>query len=287
MVISKNALLAAFEKVARLGTVHAAAKALGVTQTAVTKRIHSLENTLSVNLFLRSRRGMALTDEGRALLQFCKAGFELEGHFMSKIKGAGRQEVSVILTGPTSALSTRIAENCEPLYAKYPFLRLHLQSDDHSDLIEKVRRGETDLAVVDPDIVPNEMDSKVLKSDRYLLVATPSWKKRRLQDILESERIIDFYESDQTTKKYLKTFGIESLVKQSRLFVNENQALIRYFMSGVGFGTLTESVAKPFVDSGKLFCLNRGQAMEDRLALVWYPRPHKSEFFEELVRLVK
>lgn len=287
MVITQNPLLMAFENVARLGTVHAAAAALNLTQTAATKRIHTLENDLAVSLFLRSRRGMSLTSEGKALLQLCKAGLELEGHFLTQIKGQGRNEISLKIVGPTSAISTRIAENCEHLYEKYSFLQLHLQSDDHSDLIEKIRRGEADLAIVDPKLVPNEMDSKVLKPDCYFLVASASWKGRRLQDILENERMIDFYESDQTTQKYLKKFALHVPLKTRRIFVNENEALIRFFKKGIGFGTLTESVAKPYLDSGELITLNKNQTLEDALALVWYPRPQKSDFFTDLVRSIK
>ena len=285
MLILQNPLLSTFEAVARLGTAHSAAHELHVTQTAITQRIKALEQGLSMTLFLRSRRGMALTDEGKALLQYCSGAKELEGQFLSLVQGNERKEVSLRILGPTSAISTRIAENVEPLYSRYPFLRLHLLSDDFANRIEIIRRGEADLAVVPPDQVPNEMSSKLLKPDRYLLVGSSKWKGRKLSDILETERIIDFYESDLTTSTYLKAFGLGS--KRERLFINENEALIRMFVGGIGFGTLTESVAAPYLESGKLVTLNRGQSVEDPLALVWYPRPSKMEYFESVVRAIK
>ncbi len=287
MLILRNPLLIAFEAVVTLKTTHAAAKELGVTQTAITQRIKALESELSMTLFLRSRRGMSLTDEGKALLQFCLGSRELEGQFQSRVQGENRQEVSLTIVGPTSAISTRIAENVESIYTRHPFLRLHLRSDDDSDIIELIRRGEADLGVVSPTIVPNEMDSKKLKPDRYLLVASAKWKGRALDKILKEERIIDFYESDLTTRNYLARFGFDSINQRERLFVNENEALIRYFISGLGFGTLTESVARPYLENGSIITLNRGQAMDAALALVWYPRPNRMSYFEELIRSVK
>lgn len=68
---------------------------------------------------------------------------------------------------------------------------------------------------------------------------------------------------------------------------NENEALIQYFRSGVGFGTLTESVAKPYLESGELARLNKGQAMEDPLALVWYARARQIAYFKEIVQAIK
>ena len=287
MVILKNPLLIAFESVVRLKTIHAAADELRLTQAAVTKRIQVLENEMAVTLFLRSRRGMALTEEGEALLQYCKLTQEAEGELFGKLKGQERQESALTIVGPTSAISTRIAENCEPIYKKYNFLRLHLKSEDHANLVEMVRRGEADLAVVDHAEVPNEMDSKVLKPDRFLLVATSQWKNRELKEILQTERIIDFYESDRMTRDYLEEFGLEKHIGRTRLFVNENEALIRYFIAGVGFGTLSEAVARPYLESGQLIKLNRGQAIEKPLALTWYPRTKRLAHFDDLIRAIK
>ncbi len=285
MLILRNPLLDAFEAVARLGTAHAAASEIGVTQTAITQRIKALESGLKMTLFLRSRRGMALTSEGKALLQYSLRTRELEGEFMGQTQGADRREVSLKIVGPTSAISTRIAENIEPLYAQFRFLRIHLQSSDDTNRIETLRRGDADLAIVSPANVPDEMTSKVLKPDRYLLVASSQWRGRRLADILENERIVDFNENDPTTSSYLKEFGLASA--RERLFVNENEALIRFFIAGIGFGTLTESVAAPYLDAGKLIALNRGQAIEDAMALVWFPRSRKMDYFEAVVRAIR
>jgi LysR family transcriptional regulator (chromosome initiation inhibitor) len=285
MLILRNPLLDAFEAVARLGTAHAAADELKVTQTAITQRIKSLETGLSMTLFLRSRRGMALTDEGKALLQYCAGCREMEGQFLSGVQGQTRTEIVLRIVGPTSAISTRVAENIEPLYGRFPFLRLNLQSEDHENRVEMIRRGEADAAIVSPRQVPNEMDSKLLKPDRYLLVASSTWKGRKLYEILETERIVDFYESDETTLKYLKHYDLTA--SRERLFINENEALIRMFSAGVGFGTLTESVAKPHLESGKLMALNRAQTIEDPLALVWYQRPRKMDYFDAVIKAIK
>lgn len=287
MLIIRNPLLESFEATARLGTVHAAAKELKVTQTAITQRLKALELGLSMTLFLRSRRGMSLTQEGKALLMYSKRTRELEGLFLSHATGKNRSEIALKVVGPTSAISTRIAENLEPIYSMFPFIRLHLQSDDHSNLIEMIRRGDADLAVLPPNLVPNEMDSKVLKPDRYLLVASSKWKGRSIADILEKERIIDFHDRDETTSGYLKSFSLKSNPNNSRLFINENDALIRMIAAGVGYGTLTESVAEPALSEGKLIILNRGQPLNDPLALAWYPRPQGTDYFEAIVRAIK
>ncbi len=287
MVIIKDVKVLTFEKVVQFGTIHGAANALGLSQVAVTKRIQELERQLKVTLFLRSRRGMSMTEEGKALLRYCLSTQEAEGAFLSQLSNKSDHEISLTILGPTSAISTRLAQNVANLYAKYPYLRLHLRSEDHANIVQAVKKGEADFGIVPPGSAPKEMESKVLKPERYFLVASAKWRNRSLNDILKNERIIDFYENDFTTKNYLDKFGLDLSMKKSRLFVNENEALIHFFSEGIGYGTLTESVASPFLNSGVLVKLNRGQALEDPLALIWYARSREMEYFDSVIRAIK
>jgi DNA-binding transcriptional LysR family regulator len=287
MLILRSPTLVAFEAIARIGTVHGAAKELNFTQTALTLRLKQLESQLAMTLFLRSRRGMTLTSEGKALYQLCKGQRELEGQFLSQVSGSTRQNISLSIAGPTSAISTRVADQIIGLYEKYSFLSLHLRSEDHADLVELIRRGDADFAIVPPSSVPDEMDSKVLKADRYFLVSPQKWKGRKLQQILQSERVIDFYESDSTSDRYLKTFNLKRNTALPRLFVNNNEALIHLVKSGVGYATLAESVAAKWLESDELITLNAGKAMDDPLALIWYPRPEKQSYFEDITRSIR
>lgn len=287
MIIPKSALIVAFERVCELKTLHATASDMGLTQVAITKRIQALEESLGVTLFLRSRRGMTLTDEGQSLLHYCKSIREAEGELVTQLKPASRKEISLKVIGPTSFISSRLPVACEKLYQKYPFLRLHFRAADHGNLIEVLRRGEADFAIVPPTQVPNEMSSKVLKSDRYLLVGCPAWRSRSIEDILREERIIDFYESDETTMRYLRSFGLDKFPQKNRLFINQNEALSHYISLGIGFGTLTESVAKSLLERRQIVRLNGGKTYEDPLALAWLPRTRPTAFVEDIIRSVK
>jgi DNA-binding transcriptional LysR family regulator len=123
----------------------------------------------------------------------------------------------------------------------------------------------------------------MLKPDRYVLVATPKWKGRKTADIIKSERIIDFYESDKTTYKYLSHYGLEGMARKDRLFVNTNYAIISLFKAGIGYGTLTMEVAASSVERGELIILNQKQVYEDKQALAWYPRDNMPSYFKEII----
>ena len=280
--------LSAFMAIVREGTVHGAAKALFLTQTAVTQRIRVIEKNLGTTLFLRSRKGMRLTQEGEALLRYCKGAVDLEGEALSQIIGAGKgHPIFITIAGPTSVMTSRIVDLCSHLYFDWPNLYLSFIISDSADRLNLVRSGQASMAIVSPEQVPNEMGSKKIKPDRYVLVSSPKWKGRRLTDILEKERVIDFDENDSTTLNYLKMFNLISQLKKPRIFVNNNEAIIRLFSEGVGFGTLTQEIAKPYLDAGKLITLNGGAVMENPLALVWYPRHEMPQYFKAITQSIK
>lgn len=280
--------LQAFMAIVRQGTVHGAADELHLTQTGVTQRIRAIEKELGTTLFLRSRKGMKLTQEGEALLRYCQGSEDLEGQVLSQIIGAGKDKpISVTVVGPTSVMNARVVDQCTNLYQQWPNLYLNFVISDSIDRLALVRSGQAAIAIVPPEQVPNEMDSKSIKPDKYILVASPKWRGRRMADVLENERIIDFNESDSTTLNYLKKFDLAALIKKPRLFVNSNEAIIKLFHSGIGFGTLTQEIAKPYLESGGLVALNGGSVMEDPLALAWYPRPEVPLYFKAIIHSLK
>jgi LysR family transcriptional regulator (chromosome initiation inhibitor) len=280
--------LIAFSAIVRQGTVHGAAKELKITQTAVTQRIRVIERELGTTLFLRSRKGMTLTQEGQALLRYCKGALDLEGEVLGQIKGsAADSPIEITLTGPTSVMNARVINLCLPLYSDWPNLYLNFHISDEPSQLGMLRSGQAAMAIVPSHQVPQEMDSKKLLPDRYVLVGSPKWRRRPLVDILENERVIDFNESDQTTLNFLKKFELLSRLSKPRLFLNSNEAIARYFSRGVGFGTLTQEIAKPYFDSGELINLCSGKVLEDSLALVWYPRPVMPPYFKAIIRAIK
>jgi len=232
--------LQAFMAIAKHKTVHSAASSIHITQTAVTQRIHSLEAKLGTTLFIRTRRGMILTPEGEALLRYCHAVNEIEGEALAKITGAGiDSNIRISITGPSSIMRARIIPQCYSVIKNFPHLLVHFDINDLENRIRSLRSGDSQLAVVHKEDVAPEMKHKILKPERYVLVCTSAWKKRKLRDIIETEHIVDYDFSDQMTFNYLKHFGLFEWVKHERHFANRTDALAMMLVAGYGYGVLT------------------------------------------------
>lgn len=276
--------LEAFVAVVRRGTVQQAAQDLSLTQTGVTQRIRSLESRLGVTLFTRSRRGMRLTGEGEALLRYCRAATELEGEVLARLTGkAVEAEVEMRVTGPSSIMRSRVIPACAEVAGQFSRLIFFFDLDDEDTGANKLRSGGCDLAVVPRGEVAPEMDSKMLQAERYILVGPRAWRRRRIREIVTSERIVDFDTRDRMTLSYLKKHQLMPRSLPPRHFVNNTDALAALVAMGVGYTVLEERFAAPFLESGDLVALHPGHAYENQLALAWYPRPEMPEYFQAMI----
>ncbi len=90
--------LCAFDLVARHGNFTNAARSLGVSQSAISQRIKTLETDLDVALFTRVHRGVQLTNEGQRLLRNIQPAMEgIAGSVSSLIQRKTTQQVRLSL----------------------------------------------------------------------------------------------------------------------------------------------------------------------------------------------
>lgn len=154
-------LLRTFLAVAAEGNVTRAAAGLGRTQSAVSVQLRKLEQSLSVRLFERRARGMALTDEGRTLLPAARRALaELErvgGLFDTPL--TGRVRVGVPDDYGVPVLERVLAR----FAARHPRVEVAVRCGFSVDFPEAIRRRRLDLAVYTA--APGERAGVTLFSD--------------------------------------------------------------------------------------------------------------------------
>jgi LysR family transcriptional regulator (chromosome initiation inhibitor) len=277
--------LEAFWAVVRKGTVQDASYILGITQTGVTQRIRSLEKQLKTTLFIRSRKGMKLTTEGEALLQFVKGSLEIEGMALSRIQRAAKDSITeVSISGSSSILRSRVIPNLISLKEVFPLLRFRFDLSDTDSNVDKLKTGYCDFAILEHHHVTREMDSKILKAERYCLYGPASWKRRLLSEIIKTETIIDFNQNDMMTFNLLDKYKLKTQAKKERHYANNTDALISMVSLGLGYSVLTEECAQQLVKQGLLTKIGADLFFDYKIALTWYPRSEKPEYFQAIIK---
>ncbi len=279
--------LEAFIAIVKHKTVHGAAENICLTQTAVTQRIRALERMLKTTLFVRTRRGMNLTHEGKALYRYCIAAKELEGETLANIHGYDAMtNIELTIGASTSIMRSRVLPSCIPILKQFAHLYLHFISDDYEDKHQKLRSGTYDLAIIKEEQLSKEMRHKKLAEEQYVLVGSAKWKGRHLNQILEQEKIVDFNEQDEVTFNYLKKYQLFERANKNRYYANRTDNLAYLIASGVGYSTLAKEFAKPYVDSKEIIILNKGQVLNINPVLAWFDRPEPPAYFSAILNAI-
>lgn len=279
--------LEAFWAVVQKGTVLEAAKMVNLTQTGVTQRIRSLEKQLGVTLFTRSRKGMRLTQEGESLLRYVQAARDLEGDTLSKISGKKESAFfEVCLCGTSTLMRSRIIPRVGTVMKKNPKLRVRFDITDTDSVLGKLKTGFAQIGALPSNQLGLELDSKVMAPERYYLVGPSSWKKRKLDDILANEPIIDFDPQDNVTLDLLKKYKLAGKAQKLRHYANNIDALTYMLQQGLGYSSLTEEFARPFIKDGSLCYLAGEMHFDHSVALAWYPRNEMPAYFKQLIEVL-
>ena len=162
--------LRAFEAAARLGRMSDAADELGVTHSAISRQIRSLEARLGVRLFEGARNRPRLSDAAQSLLQDLTPAFDSIEEAVFRITNPERQPLDVSCLG-TLAMRWLIPR----LYRfqdAHPAIDIRLTSDDGP---VDFRRQRIDVAIrVGPGNWPQDATKTLLFEDRVGPVLSPA-----------------------------------------------------------------------------------------------------------------
>jgi DNA-binding transcriptional LysR family regulator len=158
MTLSQDQL-AAFAAVVEAGSFTRAAKAIHLSQPALSRRIAGLEDALAVTLLVRGPTGPTLTDAGRRVLTFVHAQRALEDELLGELQPtqrALRGEVRVV--GPSSIVPAMVLPALSTLVREHPQVQVEVRTAGPETMVDMLRRGAadfivTDVATVDPALV--------------------------------------------------------------------------------------------------------------------------------------
>jgi DNA-binding transcriptional LysR family regulator len=163
----------AFVAVAEARSVSRAARELHLTQPAVTRRVQRLEAALGTVLCDRRRRPFALTAAGQAALERCRRVL-LAVRDVRSAAGGDDLPTREIRVGVAHALTeVTLTEPVDRLRRAFPRVALSLGTGWSRDLLERVRAGALDAAVIllsDDERLPAGLDATRLGRERLVVV---------------------------------------------------------------------------------------------------------------------
>jgi DNA-binding transcriptional LysR family regulator len=231
-----------------------AAQINGVTQSAVSQQISSLERTFKSLLIERSKKKFRLTREGQVLYDYSKQIIQTYESLHSKL-----QELKDIISG-TIRLATiySIGLHDLPPYIKkfmkvYPTVNVHVEYRRANQVYEDVLGNVVDLGLVAYPVKDAKLEITPLRKEPLVLICHPQHAFAKLKNIklkaLAGQKFIGF-EPDIPTRKALDKILKEYDVNVNNVMEFDNIETVKRAVeidAGVSIvpeGTVAQEVAK-------------------------------------------
>jgi DNA-binding transcriptional LysR family regulator len=165
--------ITAFVEVARRKSVSRAAETLFVTQPALTARIQGLERNLGAALFVRTSRGMKLTEAGDAFLPYAVRALNTLTDGRMQVNALERGGAGRLTIGAAPAVSTYVLPGLLKRFAlSHPRVSVSVRTGHSEEMLDLVLREEVDVGLVRA-LHHRDIVSTPLYEDRLILVVEP------------------------------------------------------------------------------------------------------------------
>ncbi|MBA2933146.1 LysR family transcriptional regulator [Sphingomonas sp. CGMCC 1.13654] len=248
-----------FDKVASLKSFTAAARALGLPKSNVSRAIARLEDALGTRLFQRTTRDVVLTLTGQALLERSAdiiASLSEALNYVGSLSGQPRGTLK-ISAGMGFGVNV-LAEQLPDFLLRYPEIDISLDLESRAaDLIA----DSVDVAVRLGPLPDSGLVAVKLGEMRRYLCAAPAYLERSgwpasIEDVARHDTI-DMPAQDGRARAWSFSRGTETirLETKPRISVNEALTIHRLVSNAAGLGLLSGYICGPLIEAQRLIHL--------------------------------
>ncbi|QFS16433.1 LysR family transcriptional regulator [Acinetobacter indicus] len=283
--------LAAFEafvKVMETGSISLAADQLFITQPAVTKRIHSLEEYFGVKLFESAGRGVQATHAAHSLLPKVKNWLNELGDIHHTLSHEQGQVQGRLKIGTSHHIGLHhLPDHLRRYVQDFPDVTLDVHFVDSEQAHEQVLAGDLELAFL---TLPPQGDDRLqyvtIWNDPLVFVAAPfhplaQQKRLKLEDLTQFPSLLpaaQTYTSQITLAEFEKQ-GVKPKITMS----NNPLESIRMLVSiGLGWSVLPKTLINKDLQQ-----LDINLEMNRQLGMVWHPGRTQSKAAQALVNFMQ
>ncbi len=252
--------LVTFRHVAALGSFTRAAERLGFSQSTVSSQIAALEENLGVSLFDRTGRRVLLTEEGRRLETYAEEFRVLEERMRDLGRDGADLRGELRIAAGESVTVYRLGGVLAACRERFPALNLSLRNSQCPTMIEWVRQGEVDVAVlISQPIGHPDLAVEILAEEPMLFVGSGREDPARMVRALEEHRLeacLIHTEQGCSYRLFVENFLRErGVVPERTMEFWSMEAIKRCVENGLGISFLPRMVVREELASGRMRAL--------------------------------
>lgn len=247
--------MALFARVVEARSFSGAARDLGLSKSAVSKRVSRLEERLGVRLLHRTTRRLSLSEAGRTFYNYCRqavAAAQAGEEAVTRLQEQPRGVLAV--NAPVSFGSLHLAPVISRFLARYPEVSVDMTVDDQ--VVDLVEAG-FDIAVRIAELPDSTLIARRLAPARHVVCAAPSYLERagepRTPADLQGHNCLTYaYSRLGPEWPFDGPHGPESVGVGGNLQVNHGDGLRAAAVAGLGVALLPTFIVGDDLRAGRL-----------------------------------
>lgn len=261
-----------FAEAAELCSFTAAARKLGISQAAVSQRIHQLESALRTPLFHRESGRVALTTAGKKLHEYARRILDLTNEAFDSVTGTTSEIAGELVIAASSVPGEHLLPPALAEFRKqHPAIQVRVSVLDTDAVFQELEHGPAQLGIVGGRGGNAHLEFRRFAHDELVVVVHrkhPWWNKTRVSaQELTSQPLIHRERGSGSRKcleQSLERIGISPDSLNVVLELGSNEAIKEAVMAGMGVAVLSECVVQKDIDAGLLHTVRVSKLSLDR-----------------------
>lgn len=247
--------MAVFARVVEARSFSGAARRLGLSKSAVSKRIARLEDSLGAPLLMRTTRRLSLTEAGSAFYEHCARIVSEAEDARNRITDAGSSPRGLLRVNAPVTLSEMYLSPVLPRFlAAYPDVQLELTTDDR--FVNVVEDGY-DVVVRVAALSDSSLIARKLASNRRVVCASPAYLARagrphHPRDLLQHNCLRYAYMTVRDEWQFQGPEGRISISVRGRFQANNGTLLTQAAVGGLGIAMIPLFMITDELGDGRL-----------------------------------
>ena len=237
-----------FYVVAKNNHMTRASEELFISQPAISQAIKKLESQLGGTLFLRSNKGMELTEEGKMLYSYIKDAIELinnaEADFTS-FKDLDKGEIKIGIS--TTLTKLVLMDTIKNFHKDYPNIDIKIINELTSNLIEDLKRGKLDFVIYNEgDINETGVDTKIISKLKEGFIYNPTYYKDEISSFKDLNKYqLILQKSESNSRRKLDSYLLDNkIILKPKMEVVSQDLVLEFTNAGLGIGYTLIDLAK-------------------------------------------
>lgn len=235
-----------FNKVAEIGSFTKAGEMLGLTQSAISHAISSLEKEFGFELIHRSKQGLKLTPDGQIMLSAIRRALQAQEFIKQEAANINGITKGIVRIGTLSSISAKwLPTIIRKMEVHYPGVQIQLREGDYYEIEQMLMDGVIDCGFLNRSYSNLFPFTPLLRDELLCIVSNKSslfkQDKVDIKDVELEPFILSSYNGTNDIKSILDLYNVKTNI---RFELYDESSIVTMIEHGLGISILPELVLK-------------------------------------------